>query len=77
MTPLIFDISQVLPGEQVAITANVLSTEDADTPAEELVYHVEMPTNGVMTLKQEPGQSIQNFSQAQLNRGEIIFTHEG
>uniref|UniRef100_A0A3B5N046 Chondroitin sulfate proteoglycan 4 n=1 Tax=Xiphophorus couchianus TaxID=32473 RepID=A0A3B5N046_9TELE len=63
--------------EQVAITANVLSTEDADTPVEELVYHVEMPTNGVMTLKQEPGQSIQNFSQAQLNRGEIIFTHEG
>ncbi|XP_023206659.1 chondroitin sulfate proteoglycan 4 [Xiphophorus maculatus] len=68
---------EVLPGEQVAITASVLSTEDADTPAEELVYHVEMPTNGVMTLKQEPGQSIQNFSQAQLNRGEIIFTHEG
>uniref|UniRef100_A0A096M0Z0 Chondroitin sulfate proteoglycan 4 n=1 Tax=Poecilia formosa TaxID=48698 RepID=A0A096M0Z0_POEFO len=68
---------EVLPGEQVTITASVLSTEDADTPAEELVYHIDIPTNGVMALKQEPGESIQNFSQAHINRGEIIFTHEG
>ncbi|XP_047206260.1 chondroitin sulfate proteoglycan 4 isoform X2 [Girardinichthys multiradiatus] len=68
---------EVLAGEQAVITASMLSTEDADTPAEELVYHIEMPTNGVVALKEEPGESIQNFSQAHINRGEIIFIHEG
>ncbi|MEQ2179778.1 hypothetical protein GOODEAATRI_028614, partial [Goodea atripinnis] len=67
----------VLAGEQAVITASMLSTEDADTPVEELVYHIEMPTNGVVALKEEPGESIQNFSQAHINRGEIIFIHEG
>ncbi|KAM4734316.1 chondroitin sulfate proteoglycan 4 [Anableps anableps] len=68
---------EVLAGEQAIITASMLSTEDADTPAEELVYHIEMATNGVMTLKENPRERIQNFSQAHINRGEIIFTHEG
>lgn len=55
----------------------MLSTEDADTPAEELVYHVEMPTNGMVALKEEPQESVLNFTQAHINKGEVVFIHEG
>ncbi|XP_038130171.1 chondroitin sulfate proteoglycan 4 [Cyprinodon tularosa] len=68
---------EVFANEEAIITASMLSTEDKDTPAEELVYQIEIPTNGMVALKEEPGESIQNFSQAHINRGEIIFIHEG
>lgn len=54
----------------------MLSTEDADTPTEELVYHVEMSTNGMVALK-ETEESILNFTQAHVNKGEVIFIHKG
>uniref|UniRef100_A0A3Q2QU92 Chondroitin sulfate proteoglycan 4 n=1 Tax=Fundulus heteroclitus TaxID=8078 RepID=A0A3Q2QU92_FUNHE len=68
---------EVLAGEEAVITASMLRTEDLDTPAQELVYHIEMPTNGVVALGEEPRESIQNFTQAHINRGEIIFIHKG
>lgn len=55
----------------------MLSTEDADTPTEELVYHVESPTNGMVALKEAPEEGVYNFTQAQISRGEVIFIHEG
>uniref|UniRef100_A0A3P8SK15 Chondroitin sulfate proteoglycan 4 n=1 Tax=Amphiprion percula TaxID=161767 RepID=A0A3P8SK15_AMPPE len=68
---------EVLAGEEADITASMLSTEDADTPAEELVYQVEMPTNGMVALKEAPEEEILNFTQAHINKGEVIFIHEG
>ncbi|XP_047452536.1 chondroitin sulfate proteoglycan 4 [Mugil cephalus] len=68
---------EVLAGEEADITSSMLTTEDADTPAEELVYHVEMPTSGVVALKEAPDESILNFTQAHINKGEVIFIHEG
>ncbi|XP_034444818.1 chondroitin sulfate proteoglycan 4 [Hippoglossus hippoglossus] len=68
---------EVLAGEEADITSSMLNTEDADTPAEKLVYHVEMPTNGMVALKEVPEEGILNFTQASINKGEIIFTHEG
>ncbi|KAM6936793.1 chondroitin sulfate proteoglycan 4 [Xenentodon cancila] len=68
---------EVLAGEEGEITSSMLSTEDADTPAEQLVYHVEMPTNGKVALKEEPDEGILNFTQAHINKGEVIFIHEG
>ncbi|XP_062245247.1 chondroitin sulfate proteoglycan 4 [Platichthys flesus] len=67
---------EVLAGEEADITSSMLNTEDADTPAEKLVYHVEMPTNGMVALKEAPEEGILNFTQANINNGEIIFTHE-
>lgn len=55
----------------------MLNTDDADTPVEELVYHVEAPIGGVVALKEAPEESILNFTQAHVNRGEVIFIHEG
>ncbi|KAI3370602.1 hypothetical protein L3Q82_007170 [Scortum barcoo] len=68
---------EVLAGEEADITSSMLNTDDADTPAEELVYHVEMPTSGMVSLKEAPDESIFNFTQAHINRGEVIFIHEG
>ncbi|XP_041853033.1 chondroitin sulfate proteoglycan 4 [Melanotaenia boesemani] len=68
---------EVLAGEEADITSSMLSTEDADTPAEELVYHIEMTTKGMVALKEEPEEGILNFTQAHINRGEVIFIHQG
>ncbi|XP_013882839.1 chondroitin sulfate proteoglycan 4 [Austrofundulus limnaeus] len=68
---------EVLAGEEADIMSSMLSTEDADTPAEELVYHVEMLTSGMVALKEEPEESVLNFTQAHVNKGEVIFIHEG
>ncbi|KAM7415009.1 hypothetical protein PAMA_019706 [Pampus argenteus] len=68
---------EVLAGEEADITPSMLNTVDADNPAEELVYHVEVPTNGMVALKEAPEEGIFNFTQAHINKGEVIFIHEG
>lgn len=70
-------LSQVLAGEESDITTSMLNTEDADTPINELVYSIESTINGLVALKVEPDEEIQNFTQAQINNGEVIFIHEG
>ncbi|KAL0967884.1 hypothetical protein UPYG_G00259150 [Umbra pygmaea] len=68
---------EVLAGEESDITTTMLNTEDEDTPNEELVYSIESPINGMVALKVEPDVEIENFTQAQVNNGEVIFIHEG
>ncbi|XP_073327946.1 chondroitin sulfate proteoglycan 4 [Pagrus major] len=68
---------EVLAGEEADITSSMLNTDDDDTPAEELVYNVEVPTNGMVALKEAPEEGILNFTQSHINRGEVIFIHEG
>ncbi|XP_058501289.1 chondroitin sulfate proteoglycan 4 isoform X2 [Solea solea] len=68
---------EVLAGEEADITSSMLNTEDADTPAEKLVYNVEAPTNGMVALKEAPEESALNFTQAHINNGEVVFIHEG
>lgn len=55
----------------------MLNTEDADTPAEELVYHVEAPINGMVGFKEAPEEAVLNFTQSHINKGEVIFIHQG
>uniref|UniRef100_A0A3Q3VM28 Laminin G domain-containing protein n=1 Tax=Mola mola TaxID=94237 RepID=A0A3Q3VM28_MOLML len=68
---------EVLAGEEADITSSMLSSEDSDTPTEELVYHVEEPTSGMVALKEAPEEAVLNFTQSQVNRGEVIFIHKG
>uniref|UniRef100_A0A8C2ZBR2 Chondroitin sulfate proteoglycan 4 n=1 Tax=Cyclopterus lumpus TaxID=8103 RepID=A0A8C2ZBR2_CYCLU len=68
---------EVLAGEEADITSSMLNTDDDDTLAEELVYHVEAPTGGTVALKEAPEEAILNFTQAHINNGEVIFIHEG
>ncbi|XP_064168371.1 chondroitin sulfate proteoglycan 4 isoform X1 [Anguilla rostrata] len=68
---------ELLSGEDAEITANMLYADDLDTPPEELVYSIEDLSNGIVVLRVSPGDSIENFTQAQINSGEVVFTHKG
>ncbi|KAJ8417045.1 hypothetical protein AAFF_G00282720 [Aldrovandia affinis] len=68
---------ELLSGEDAEITANMLYTVDGDTPPEHLVYSIDVPSNGIVALKVSPGDSIENFTQAQINSGEVVFIHNG
>ncbi|KAG9337013.1 hypothetical protein JZ751_029872 [Albula glossodonta] len=68
---------ELVSGEDAEITANMLYSDDGDTPPEDLVYSIEPPTNGIVALRESPGDSIENFTQAQINHGEVVFVHKG
>ncbi|XP_073688143.1 chondroitin sulfate proteoglycan 4 [Garra rufa] len=68
---------ELLAGEESEITANMLSSDDLDTPPEELVYAIEMPSNGIVAFKVSPDDSVDSFTQAQINNGEVLFIHQG
>lgn len=68
---------QLLVGEESEITANMLSSDDLDTPPEELVYSIEMPSNGIVAFKVSPHDSVDSFTQAQINNGEVLFILQG
>lgn len=55
----------------------MLSSVDLDTPPEELVYAIEMPSNGIVAFKVSPDDSVDSFTQAQINNGEVLFIHQG
>ncbi|XP_077423890.1 chondroitin sulfate proteoglycan 4 [Vanacampus margaritifer] len=68
---------EVLAGEEADITSSMLKTEDGDSPAEDVYYNVESPANGMVAFKDFPEEAAVNFTQAQIDNGEIIFIHEG
>ncbi|XP_051545083.1 chondroitin sulfate proteoglycan 4 [Myxocyprinus asiaticus] len=68
---------ELLVGEESEITANVLSSDDLDTPPEELVYSIETPSSGIVAFKVSPDDSVDSFTQAQINNGEVLFIHQG
>uniref|UniRef100_A0A671S7I4 Chondroitin sulfate proteoglycan 4-like n=1 Tax=Sinocyclocheilus anshuiensis TaxID=1608454 RepID=A0A671S7I4_9TELE len=49
---------ELLAGEESEITANMLSSDDLDTPPEELVYAIEMPSNGIVAFKVSRDDSV-------------------
>lgn len=55
----------------------MLNTEDADTPVEALVYNLEALTSGRVAFKEAPEEAILNFTQSHVNKGEVIFIHQG
>ncbi|KAL2093927.1 hypothetical protein ACEWY4_011239 [Coilia grayii] len=68
---------EVVAGEEAEITSRELSTQDADTPSDELIYSIEVLTNGMVALKVSPDEGLDNFTQAQVDNAEIIFIHQG
>ncbi|XP_027029287.2 chondroitin sulfate proteoglycan 4 [Tachysurus fulvidraco] len=68
---------ELLVGEETEITSKSLSAEDMDTPPDELVFNIEATTSGIIALKESPDYSVEKFTQAQINNGEVIFLHKG
>nr|XP_025126316.1 chondroitin sulfate proteoglycan 4 isoform X2 [Bubalus bubalis] len=70
-------ILQVWVNSVTEITRDELCAVDGDSSPQDLAYLVSPPSNGHLALKSIPGRSIQNFTQAQINEGQLVFVHTG
>ncbi|XP_029074417.1 chondroitin sulfate proteoglycan 4-like isoform X2 [Monodon monoceros] len=70
-------ILQVWVNSVTEITSSELCSEDGDSSPQDLAYLVSPPSNGHLALKSFPGLSMQNFTQAQINEGQLVFVHTG
>ncbi|XP_059801868.1 chondroitin sulfate proteoglycan 4-like isoform X2 [Hypanus sabinus] len=59
------------------ISLDFLYTEDADSPADELVYSIRSPSNGHVALQPDLTDSVVEFTQAEINAGLVTFVHHG
>ncbi|GAB1600398.1 chondroitin sulfate proteoglycan 4-like [Argonauta hians] len=64
---------QVAQNSKVQIQKSILMAEDPDTPADQLVYHLEYPIESQCFFENSsrPGIPIKTFSQADINAGKI------
>ncbi|KAM9253244.1 chondroitin sulfate proteoglycan 4-like [Dugong dugon] len=70
-------VLQVWVNSVTEITRGDLCAEDGDSSPQDLAYWVTPPSNGHLALKFFPDRSIQNFTQAQINEGQLMFVHTG
>lgn len=74
---------QVVQGENYTITKNDLLTEDADTAPSDILYDIiSGPTQGRIVIldknqTMDEAQSINKFTQEDINSGRIIYEHLG
>ncbi|KAF4113076.1 hypothetical protein G5714_005621 [Onychostoma macrolepis] len=69
---------KVVQGDTVAIGPNHLSVVDLDNPPSEIQYTViSKPSNGFLAITERMNESVDSFSQAQINNGEVFFIHDG
>lgn len=54
-----------------------LRAQDLDSPPEELHFMVTPPSNGHLALKSAPMTPVLNFTQAHVDRGQLLFVHKG
>ena len=68
---------EVPRGESVVVTMQDIDALDPDDTASELVFTVTHPIRGFIAMKDTPKQAIAKFTQADLQAGNILFTHDG
>ncbi|XP_066513057.1 chondroitin sulfate proteoglycan 4-like [Hoplias malabaricus] len=69
---------RVVQGDSVALEPSNLNVTDLDNPPEEILYSViSKPTNGFLALAESLNMSVDAFSQAQINNGEVFFIQDG
>ncbi|XP_029430835.1 chondroitin sulfate proteoglycan 4 isoform X2 [Rhinatrema bivittatum] len=60
------------------VTSALLASDDLDSPPEKVVYSIQPPVNGKVLLKSHPvNKEVLQFTQAQVNRGLVLFQHKG
>jgi cytoskeletal protein CcmA (bactofilin family) len=64
-------------GQSVRITLQDLSALDPDNEAHELTFTVSQAKNGFVTLQSNPVAPVEKFTQADLERGDVLFRHDG
>jgi cytoskeletal protein CcmA (bactofilin family) len=64
-------------GQAVAITLQHLTALDPDDVAKDLVFTVSNARNGFIALATAPRRPVTRFTQADLERGSVVFQHDG
>lgn len=64
-------------GRAVGIAREDLDAVDPDDSAADLVYSVTNPTCGFISLKSAPANAVDRFTQADIDAGSVVFTHDG
>lgn len=68
---------QVWVSSVTEIRPEDLRAQDLDSPPEELHFMVTPPSNGHLALKSAPMTAVLNFTQAHIERGQLLFVHKG
>ena len=64
-------------GGQVAVTPSDLRATDVDDTPADLTFSVTLPRNGHVARADAPDAAIGQFTQADVNAGQILFVHDG
>jgi len=64
-------------GKSVRITLQDLTALDPDDDAEHLTFTISRAKNGFVTLVSDPSRPVATFTQADLERGTVLFRHDG
>lgn len=64
-------------GQSVRIMPEDLTAIDPDSSAQSLVFSVSRPLNGFVALVSAASSPLEQFSQAELQAGDIVFAHDG
>jgi cytoskeletal protein CcmA (bactofilin family) len=67
----------VARGRSVTITLEDLDAVDPDDDAKDLKFSVSRATNGFVALSGAPARPVTVFTQADLQGGRVLFTHDG
>uniref|UniRef100_A0A183V3V4 Cadherin domain-containing protein n=1 Tax=Toxocara canis TaxID=6265 RepID=A0A183V3V4_TOXCA len=67
------EVMKIWNSNKAPLTKQYLFSQDDDSPAEQLQYLVSRPINGYLARSQAPHIPIFNFSQAEINRSEVLF----
>lgn len=69
---------RVVQGDTVALAPSNLNVADLDTSPNEILYSViSKPSNGFLAVAESLNVSVDIFSQAQINNGEVFFVQDG
>jgi cytoskeletal protein CcmA (bactofilin family) len=64
-------------GKSVAVSLEDLNAVDPDDAAKDLVFAVSKPTHGFVALSAAPARPVSSFTQADIEAGRVLFTHDG
>jgi hypothetical protein len=67
----------VAKGRSVKVNLEDLNAFDPDDAAKDLTFTVSRATNGFVTLAGAPARPVGTFTQADLQGGRVLFTHDG
>ncbi|XP_031770983.1 chondroitin sulfate proteoglycan 4 [Apis florea] len=65
----------VWQGGSITLTPDNLAAVDNDTTARDITFNVSGVRNGLISLKSSPEVDIYNFTQEQIDRSKVMFTH--